>query len=193
MEQTNNQTSSNVSGVGRLGNNVYINKTSLSENRSQKTKRIIWVWIISISALVLSLISIVFLNHSPHDLTMLATTLIIALLGGLATFVVVSNFSQVNNIEKKIEQRLDFIDGVALQLNNLEKDIERIKEQIKNQSTNIENNRYPFLESSTKIQKFIESTVPKAIRDMDKLRDKIKELNSSVLTRSQNSNKNSKK
>ncbi|MDR1544370.1 MAG: hypothetical protein LBS50_08210 [Prevotellaceae bacterium] len=98
------------------------------ENRTIP-KWVYWVWIISILGLLFSLVSILFLNHGNNILITIATTLILSFVGILATFIVISNYAQVKEIEikfkvenEKLEKRIKI-----QELNNQENE-RKIKE-----------------------------------------------------------------
>jgi uncharacterized membrane protein (DUF485 family) len=133
-KKNNNQSSKNINGVGQVGNNTYIDNSELKIYVEQLNKllskkfddlereilllkrdskiiplpkRIYWVWLIAIVALGFSIISL-FIDVIPYtnwNVETVSLSIILAFVGFLATFVVISNYAQVDKIEKKFDKK----------------------------------------------------------------------------------------
>ena len=83
---------------------------------------VIWVWLIAIVAIGLSLISI-FFSVAPNtkwNVEIVSTSIILAFVGVLATFVVVSNYMQLKRTEDRVEALQTQLGSQSEKLINLE-------------------------------------------------------------------------
>ena len=96
--------------------------------------------ILSIISIILSLASFITIvavkiNYNLETVSLLS---IIGFIGILATFVVVSNFSQVNRIESKMETKISELNKAVSKLLIIEEDIKQIRIEIDKINSKIE-------------------------------------------------------
>nr|DAM55278.1 MAG TPA: hypothetical protein [Caudoviricetes sp.] len=117
--------------MNNISNNI-IENSHINSNNSISPKRNRVAIILSIISLVLSLASFITIvavkiNYNLETVSLLS---IIGFIGILATFVVVSNFSQVNRIEVKMETKISELSGVVSKLLILGEEIKQIRIEI---------------------------------------------------------------
>jgi peptidoglycan hydrolase CwlO-like protein len=98
------------------------------------------VIILSVISIILSLASFITIvavkiNYNLETVSLLS---IIGFIGILATFVVVSNFSQVNRIESKMETKISELNKAVSKLLIIEEDIKQIRIEIDKINSKIE-------------------------------------------------------
>lgn len=96
--------------------------------------------ILSVISIILSLASFITIvavkiNYNLETVSLLS---IIGFIGILATFVVVSNFSQVNRIESKMETKISELNKAVSKLLIIEEDIKQIRIEIDKINSKIE-------------------------------------------------------
>lgn len=96
--------------------------------------------ILSVISIILSLASFITIvavkiNYNLETVSLLS---IIGFIGILATFVVVSNFSQVNRIESKMETKISELNKAVSKLLIIEEDIKQIRIEIDKINSRIE-------------------------------------------------------
>jgi hypothetical protein len=85
--------------INSLG--IRISKTE-SKSKINLPKWVYWIWLISIIALGISITSIFWGYNIKWNVEIVSTTIILGFVGILATFVVISNYVQVRDIENKV-------------------------------------------------------------------------------------------
>ena len=87
--------------------------------------------------------------------------IVITFIGILATFVIISNYAQVSDIKKKVDEKIASIDQINDSINKLESDVKRIDARFNdvkkdayphNQLTNINRSMAKLLEGMKKIE-----------------------------------------
>jgi hypothetical protein len=89
----------------------------LKDNVNRKIpKWVYWIWLISIIALGLSLTSIFWGYNIKWNVEIISTSIILAFVGILATFVVVSNYAQVKEIKDEFKSKITEIEKETTKL-----------------------------------------------------------------------------
>lgn len=125
--------------MNNISNNT-IKNSHINSNNSFLSKRNKGVIILSIISIILSLASFITIvavkiNYNLETVSLLS---IIGFIGILATFVVVSNFSQVNRIESKMETKISELNKAVSKLLIIEEDIKQIRIEIDKINSKIE-------------------------------------------------------
>lgn len=141
----NTQKVKNVFGKGILGNNIYM-------SNGDSLKGYLWIWIIPSVSLLMSIAAIIttIFIRVEYSIEIVSHVFVITIICGLATFVVISNYAQVQQIRKQFEDKIkdiekDFkkeINDIDKIVNNLIldiKDVSILKERIIKLESNIEN------------------------------------------------------
>ena len=120
--------------------NSTIKNSHINSNNSFLSKRNKGVIILSVISIILSLASFITIvavkiNYNLETVSLLS---IIGFIGILATFVVVSNFSQVNRIESKMETKISELNKAVSKLLIIEEDIKQIRIEIDKINSRIE-------------------------------------------------------
>lgn len=120
--------------------NSTIKNSHINSNNSFLSKRNKGVIILSVISIILSLASFITIvavkiNYNLETVSLLS---IIGFIGILATFVVVSNFSQVNRIESKMETKISELNKAVSKLLIIEEDIKQIRIEIDKINSKIE-------------------------------------------------------
>lgn len=125
--------------MNNISNNT-IKNSHINSNNSFLSKRNKGVIILSVISIILSLASFITIvavkiNYNLETVSLLS---IIGFIGILATFVVVSNFSQVNRIESKMETKISELNKAVSKLLIIEEDIKQIRIEIDKINSKIE-------------------------------------------------------
>lgn len=125
--------------MNNISNNT-IKNSHINSNNSFLSKRNKGVIILSVISIILSLASFITIvavkiNYNLETVSLLS---IIGFIGILATFVVVSNFSQVNRIESKMETKISELNKAVSKLLIIEEDIKQIRIEIDKINSRIE-------------------------------------------------------
>ncbi|MDR0829228.1 MAG: hypothetical protein LBN95_03840 [Prevotellaceae bacterium] len=104
----NNQQTGDIIHSNIIGANILCNENNTN---AQKTpKWVYWFWLPCIIAIGLSIASIFIVADIKWNVEVVSTAIILGFVGILATFIVVSNYLQVKDIEKKFEDRVGELD-----------------------------------------------------------------------------------
>jgi hypothetical protein len=95
--------------INSLG--IRIGKTE-SKSKSNLPKWVYWVWLISIIAMGFSITSIFWGYNIKWNVEIVSTAIILGFVGILATFVVISNYIQVRDIENKVNSYIDGMQSI---------------------------------------------------------------------------------
>ena len=125
--------------MNNISNNT-IKNSHINSNNSFLSKRNKGAIILSVISIILSLASFITIvavkiNYNLETVSLLS---IIGFIGILATFVVVSNFSQVNRIESKMETKIGELNKAVSKLLIIEEDIKQIRIEIDKINSKIE-------------------------------------------------------
>nr|DAY07776.1 MAG TPA: SMODS and SLOG-associating 2TM effector domain family 5 [Bacteriophage sp.] len=125
--------------MNNISNNT-IKNSHINSNNSFLSKRNKGVIILSVISIILSLASFITIVAVKinYNLEMVSLLSIIGFIGILATFVVVSNFSQVNRIESKMETKISELNKAVSKLLIIEEDIKQIRIEIDKINSRIE-------------------------------------------------------
>jgi ABC-type multidrug transport system fused ATPase/permease subunit len=82
----------------------------MSNLKNKIPKWVYWVWLISIVSLGLSIASIFVAYDICWNVEMVSTAIVLGFVGIIATFVVVTNHSQIDTIKRDIDRKINTID-----------------------------------------------------------------------------------
>jgi len=81
-------------------------KSSKKENKAKYPKWVCWFCLISIISLALSVSTFYMNSNLIWNVEIVSVSIVLAFVGILATFIVVSNYSQVKNIESNFDKKV---------------------------------------------------------------------------------------
>lgn len=180
--------------MNNISDNTIQNSRINSNNINISKRNNIIGLCLSITSLILSIASFVTIIAVKvnYNLEVISLLSIIGFIGILATFVVVSNFSQVNRIEGKMELKISELNNVVTQLLATSEEVRQIQIEIEKINNKITKGKEKAIATEEQIngiakslqatQKFAEpiQAMQKFIEPMQKVHDRISSIESSI-------------